>query len=97
MPHMKRRATTSLIVVVLAIFVLCALLIILLTRPARATELCPPKHYFCWQVRAAAASFGEAALEARARACGWSELQIAVARRCIANSASRPSSTGESR
>lgn len=98
MPHVKRRAIAFLVLTVFAIFVLTAALILLLTRPAKSAELvCPPKRYFCWQVRAAAVSFGEAALEGRARSCGWSDLQITIARRCITNSASRPSATGESR
>jgi hypothetical protein len=81
---MKRRATGFLILTAFAIFSLIAVLIILMTRPAWSAELvCPPKRYFCWQVRAAAASFGEMVLESRARACGWTESQIAAARRCL--------------
>jgi len=84
--------------VFLAAGIIAALVLIAAAGAAGAAELvCPPKRYFCWEVRAAAASFGERALEARARACGWSDLQIAIARRCLSNSAVKPFATGESR
>lgn len=50
---------------------------------ALAMMVCPPKHYFCWQVKMAVDSVGLDALEARARACKWSELQIKIAKRCL--------------
>jgi hypothetical protein len=47
---MKRRALGFLILTILAIFVLIAVLIILMTRPARAADL--PEGVSCEQVRA---------------------------------------------
>lgn len=44
---------------------------------------CPPKRFFCWQVRIVAAEFGAGAVENHVRACGWTELQIAIAKRCL--------------
>jgi hypothetical protein len=56
---------------------------LLCSAPAPAADLPCPKRYFCWQVRAAVASFGEAATEAHVRACGWSDARIEEARRCL--------------
>lgn len=61
-----------------------AVVLAFLTTLAFANDsVCPPKRYFCWQVKIASATFGEAAVESRARSCGWTEGQIAAARRCL--------------
>lgn len=61
------------------------LALLLLTMPVHAGELpCPPKRYFCWEVKAAVNLFGEQALVEKARSCGWPESRIAIARRCLA-------------
>lgn len=84
MPENRRRSFYFLVFTVAMLILAVALMIILATRPASAADLnCPPKRYFCWQVRLAAATFTEAALEDRARACGWTEAQILAARRCL--------------
>lgn len=57
--------------------------IALLASSALADPVCPPQRFFCWQVKAAVEMFGEANLEARARACRWPEKKIAEARRCL--------------
>lgn len=62
---------------------LIASLLVLLMSSAALAQPCPPKRYFCWQVRLAAASFGLWAIEANARACGWSEAEIDRARKCL--------------
>jgi cobalamin biosynthesis protein CobD/CbiB len=48
-----------------------------------AAQPCPPRHFFCWQVKAAVATFGADALETHVRACGWREIDINRARRCL--------------
>ena len=55
-----------------AIVVVAALLV---SFPARAIP--------CWMVRKAVAQYGEAAVEAWARAKGFSEKEIEKARRCL--------------
>jgi hypothetical protein len=84
MPENRRRSLYFLVFTIAMLVLAVALMIVLATRPANAAgSPCPPKHYFCWQVRVAAATFTEAALEDRARACGWTEAQILAARRCL--------------
>lgn len=59
-----------------------AMLIAMLT-PAAAYPCPSPKHYFCWQVKLAAAKFGSIALEDHVRMCGWKEIDINRAKRCL--------------
>lgn len=52
--------------------------------PAHAAELpCPSKHYFCWQVKLAVSTFGEPAVRAKAKQCGWTDKKIADAEKCL--------------
>lgn len=44
---------------------------------------CPPKRYACWMVQAADTKWGWEVVASHARTCGWTELQIAIARRCL--------------
>jgi hypothetical protein len=63
--------------------VLAAVLLCALAPPLHADPVCPPKHYACWQARAAFAAFGEMTVLARARACGWTEAKINEAVKCL--------------
>lgn len=64
--------------------ILLSLAMLIAMTAAAAAYPCPsPKRYYCWQIKAAAAAFGADALEAHARSCGWTELQITVAKRCL--------------
>jgi len=84
MPHVKRRATAFLLVMVLSIFVLCALLIILMTRPARADEVQGlPAGITCEMIREKVAEHGKFVALAWAIRQGYSSAQIRVARRCL--------------
>jgi hypothetical protein len=44
---------------------------------------CPPKRYYCWQVKLAVEMFGAPAVRDKARKCGWPEWKIAEAERCL--------------
>lgn len=59
-------------------------LVCLLVSGARASELpCPPKHYFCWEVKAAVAAIDAQEAREHAKKCGWSEARIAAAEKCL--------------
>lgn len=62
---------------------IAAAVIVAIAMTAAGAEQVCPKRLACWQVRAAVATFGEAASEAHIRACGWSESKIAEARKCL--------------
>jgi hypothetical protein len=65
--------------------ILSVVMLVFVVAPAMAGEVaCPSKSVACWKVRAAATAFGEAAVEAHARACGWGQAEIAAVRqRCL--------------
>jgi hypothetical protein len=86
MPWMKRRATAFLMLICFAIFVLCAALIVLMTRPARATptpEDVLPAGVTCDLIREKVAEYGKLTAWAWALKQGYSLAQIRVARRCL--------------
>lgn len=57
---------------------------ILVCSSAAALALpCPPKRYACWMVSAAAEKWGAEAVMTHARSCGWSEIEINRAKRCL--------------
>lgn len=78
-PVLKRRATAFLILTSAAIFVLIAILILLMTRPARAAEL--PEGVSCEQVRALVAEHGKVKALAWAFEHGFSIRQVYTIRR----------------
>jgi len=66
-------------------FIPALAILALISSEARAVDYpCPPKRYFCWQVKGAVNLFGEQAVLTKARTCGWSEAKIEIARRCLA-------------
>jgi hypothetical protein len=79
MPHAKRRALAFLILTTIALFVLIAALIILMTRPARASDL--PDGVTCEQVRSLVAEHGKVKAIAWAIEHGLSIRQIYLIRK----------------
>jgi hypothetical protein len=58
--------------------------LVLMAAEASAADLpCPPKRYACWEVVTAVNLFGEPAVLAKAKACGWSVSEISAARKCL--------------
>ncbi|WP_342714461.1 hypothetical protein AAFG22_14895 [Bradyrhizobium sp. B024] len=83
---MKRRATSFLILIAIAIFVLIAVLIVLMTRPARASTLPDsglPAGITCEMVREKVAEHGKFVALAWAITQGYSSAQIRIAGRCL--------------
>jgi hypothetical protein len=63
---------------------LIALFVILSAAIAHAADApCPPKRYYCWEVKLAVSTFGEQATIAKARQCGWPSWKIEEAKRCL--------------
>lgn len=63
---------------------IAGIIFLLLGMEAGAVDSpCPPRRYFCWQVVAAANLFGEAALRDKAKRCGWTDIKIAEALKCL--------------
>lgn len=56
------------------------------TEAPAAEPPCPPKRFYCWEVKAAVAVWGEQAMRARAKACGWPESKIEAAAKCLRGS-----------
>ena len=85
MPHVNRRATAFLILMAMAIFALIAVLILLMTIPARAstTDIGLPAGITCEIVREKVAEHGKAVALAWALRQGYSLAQIRAARRCV--------------
>jgi hypothetical protein len=86
MPHIKRRATAFLILTAVAIFVLVAILIVLMTIPARASttpDTGLPTGITCEMVREKVAEHGKAVALAWALRQGYSFAQIRIARQCL--------------
>ncbi|MCK1459173.1 hypothetical protein IVB34_12830 [Bradyrhizobium sp. 2] len=84
MPHVNRRATAFLVLAAMAIFALIAVLILLMTIPARAsTTPTLPAGITCEMVRDKVAEYGKAVAWAWALKQGYSFAQIAAARRCL--------------
>ena len=84
MPHMKRRATAFLYLTIFSIAFLIAILIILMTRPARADEVPGlPAGITCGMIREKVAEHGKFVALAWAIRQGYSSAQIRVARRCL--------------
>lgn len=81
MPHVKRRARGCLIFTASAIFVLIALLILLMTRPAWPAEQPSQQSYTCEDVRRIIAEKGKVAAIAFAVEQGLSIRQIWQIRR----------------
>jgi hypothetical protein len=83
----QRRRDRYLVIILFATGVASASLLFLpglMLSGAHAADLrCPPKHTACWQVRLAVETFGEPAMVARVKACGWSEARIEEARKCL--------------
>lgn len=66
------------------VLVLALMAFVLFASKARAQDApCPPQRFYCWQVKAAAELFGEAYLEAKAKACNWPQRKIEEARKCL--------------
>lgn len=64
--------------------ILYALVAIIGASVAFAADFpCPPKRYYCWEVKLAISYFGEPAVVGKARQCGWPEWKINEARRCL--------------
>jgi hypothetical protein len=78
---LKRRANFFLFLLVVGIFVLSVLLILLMTRPARAAEITPSPAYSCEDVRRLIAERGKVAALALAVEHGLSLRQIWQIRR----------------
>jgi hypothetical protein len=86
MPHMKRRETAFLILTGMAIFALIAVLILLMTIPARAStspDSWLPAGFTCEMVREKVAEHGKAVALAWALKQGYSFAQIRIAKRCL--------------
>lgn len=86
MPYVKRRATAFLILMAMAIFALIAVLILLMTIPARAStspDSGLPTGVTCELVREKVAEHGKAVALAWALHHGYSLAQIRIARRCL--------------
>ena len=83
MPHVNRRATAFLILTAMAIFALIAVLIFLMTIPARA-GIFTAEPIPCWKAKALLAYAGNPAeAEKIAQQHGYTRTQIAeVRRRC---------------
>jgi hypothetical protein len=64
--------------------VLLAMAIVLLASKARAEgQPCPPKHFYCWQVKLFVDETNKSAALAHVRACGWPEKLIERALKCL--------------
>jgi hypothetical protein len=86
MPHVKRRATLFLILIGMGLFALIAVLILLMTIPARASTTPSaglPAGITCEMVREKVAEHGKAVAWAWAIRQGYSFAQISAARRCL--------------
>ena len=86
MPHVNRRATAFLVLTAMAIFALIAVLILLMTIPARAStspDSGLPAGFTCEMVREKVAEHGKAVALAWAIRQGYSFAQIRAARRCV--------------
>lgn len=57
--------------------------IIVFSSAAAFAQPCPPKRYACWMVQAVEAKWGWETVANHARSCGWTEIEINRARRCL--------------
>jgi hypothetical protein len=74
--HLRRRVGFAIAAALLALA--------LMISGAIGAELpCPPRYYFCFEVKAAVATWGEQAMREKARKCGWSEARIEAAAKCL--------------
>lgn len=83
MPHVKQRANAFLILTVLAVFFLIAVLIILMTQPARASDVSLPEGVSCATIRSLVAEHGKVTALAWAIRQGYSWPQIREAKKCL--------------
>jgi hypothetical protein len=84
MPELKRRASAFLILMIIALFALIAVMILIMTIPARAsTTSSLPSGITCEMVREKVAEHGKAVAWAWAIRQGYSFAQISAARRCL--------------
>lgn len=86
MPNDKRRANMFLILTGMGLFALIAVLILLMTIPARASTTPGtglPTGFTCEMVREKVAEHGKAVAWAWAIRQGYSFAQISAARRCL--------------
>lgn len=57
--------------------------VLVCSSAAAFAQPCPPKRYACWMVQLAASKWGAEAVVDHARSCGWSEIEINRAKRCL--------------
>jgi hypothetical protein len=63
--------------------ILYAMFILLILTGIAFAAPCPPKKFYCWQVRMFVDETNKSAAIEHVRACGWSETDISRALRCL--------------
>lgn len=59
------------------------MLIFISVAPVLADDApCPPKNYFCWEAKLVFQHYGVDRVVAKAKACGWTQAEIASALKC---------------
>jgi hypothetical protein len=67
----------------LCVFLFAAAFLMLASKARAEGHPCPPKHFYCWQVKMFVDETNKSAAVAHVRACGWPEKLIERALKCL--------------
>jgi hypothetical protein len=67
----------------LCVFLAMVALVMIASKARAEGHPCPPKHFYCWQVKLFVDETNKSAAVAHVRACGWPEKLIERALKCL--------------